>query len=182
MEGGRAPDATPLPPEVGESQLRTWLAYQREEHALAVATFEACTRDALRSANERLLVSRSSPTGQVAQPFIIRFDETVQSWCDGDRSLAACASYMVTPRPSPSATPATPSATAVAAPSSSALPYALSCGPMEQSACEAWAARAVASATELHPGKKVVTVRITGPDGDYDLLFDDGTGILSISN
>lgn len=88
MEGGTSPDATPPPLEVGEGQLRKWLAYERQGHALTVVAFEACTRDALRSANARLLVSRKSPTGQVAQPFISRFDETVQSWCDGDRSLS----------------------------------------------------------------------------------------------
>ncbi len=88
MDGAQSPDATPLPPEVRERQLLAWLAYEREDHALTVATFKACTRDELRSANERLLVSRSGSTGPVAERFIVRFDETIQSWCDGDGSLS----------------------------------------------------------------------------------------------
>jgi hypothetical protein len=87
-EGGHPPDPTPADPQIAEEQLRLWLAYERRAHDLTVATFGACSRDALRSANERLPVSRSSSTGQVAQPFIVRFDESVTSWCEEDRTLS----------------------------------------------------------------------------------------------
>lgn len=55
--------------------------------------------------------------------------------------------------------------------------YDLDCGPMPAAECREWAAEIAANAERAHSGKRVVSITIEGPDGDYSLLFDDGTGI-----
>ena len=94
--------------------------------------------------------------------------------------LAACilvagcaASASLTPRPSSSG----PSATDSPSPSPSERLYKLTCGPMEERACEEWAAGVIGNAAKQYPGKEVVSLTITGADGDYDLVFEDGSAI-----
>jgi hypothetical protein len=63
-------------------------------------------------------------------------------------------------------------------PASTASPpaYALSCGPMEQTECEA---RAAAIATQYAP-KKIVSIRFTSTKGDMQAEFSDGTAVITI--
>ena len=62
------------------------------------------------------------------------------------------------------------------------LPYALDCGPMQRTDCERHARQIAERAGRNHPGRTVVSVHITGPDGDYDVLLDDGTAIIATFN
>jgi hypothetical protein len=55
--------------------------------------------------------------------------------------------------------------------------YALECGDVPAEACALLANDIVATAKQLHPGKRVVQVFVHSADGDYDVLFDDGTMI-----
>ena len=75
--------------------------------------------------------------------------------------LAGCG-----PAGASSATPAAPTGGA----------YQLTCGPVPPNDCVAWANDIVANAHTQNPGRMVVSVTFTGADGDYELIFDDGTG------
>jgi hypothetical protein len=81
--------------------------------------------------------------------------------------------------PRPSAPPAAPTASpqAVTTASPPARSYALRCGPMPVAECEERANGIVARAEQAHPGRTVVSIEFSAADGDYELLFDDGTGI-----
>jgi hypothetical protein len=53
---------------------------------------------------------------------------------------------------------------------------------MERIRCEALSETIAARMTTEYPDKVLVSVSITGPDGDYQAEFDDGTGIAAIYN
>lgn len=89
----------------------------------------------------------------------------------GDVSPSAAA------QPSSPASPALVAASLSPAAAAPERPYELTCGPMDVTACETWADEIVAAVEKEHPGKTVVSLVITGSDGDYDLFFDDGSGI-----
>ena len=97
-------------------------------------------------------------------------------------TVAACASKPGESTPAPLAPSPVPAITEAAPPPSAAvssapdLAYALSCGSMEQSKCEATAALIAERAHESHPGKTIASIAITAADGDFDLFFADGTG------
>jgi hypothetical protein len=92
--------------------------------------------------------------------------------------LVACGSGETPPSGTdqPSATPIVESQAPIP---SEAAPrnYALECGPMQAQACDVLAEGLAVGAEKNHPGRTVVSIQITGADGDYELLFDDGTAI-----
>ena len=84
----------------------------------------------------------------------------------GQRSPEAKPSVVETASPAASATPA-----------AADLPYRLDCGPMEQIECEATASRIATTVNKWKPDRVIITITIRRLDGDYDLAFDDGTGV-----
>jgi hypothetical protein len=76
--------------------------------------------------------------------------------------LLASPSSLTSPSPSPVASP-------------SALAYELMCAGVERSTCEALARSIVAS-----QAKRVVSITVSSPKGDYHLTFDDGTGMARV--
>lgn len=103
--------------------------------------------------------------------------------------LVGCGQSEPLPTAPPAPTSATvPSTSVTSAPSiapspttgpmltASPLAYALSCGPMEQTDCEA---RAAALAKQYAP-RKLVSIRFTSTKGDMQAEFSDGTGVVTI--
>jgi hypothetical protein len=53
-------------------------------------------------------------------------------------------------------------------------PYEMDCGPMEENACHTHGSEVIGVAADRYPGRHVIRITITSPDGDYWFLFEDG--------
>jgi len=97
-------------------------------------------------------------------------------------TIAACA----TPVPSPSLRSegpiptalATDSARSIAPPTEAALPFELTCGPMDAFACDGLATQIASDLAREYPEKRIVSMALSGPDNGYTALFDDGTAVV----
>ena len=97
-------------------------------------------------------------------------------------AIAACA----TPVPSPPSRSEAPTPTSLASPfpsagaaaSEAAKAFDLKCGPIEQLACDALAAKIASDLAREYPGKQIVSMALSGPDDGYTVRFDDGTAVV----
>jgi hypothetical protein len=137
--------------------------------------------------NERACAGGQSPEGRVLPPAITVTAESVaiaiavQPRPGGNDCMGNPDSPMTIELPEPlDGRPLFDGA--VFPPAGPIASYGLECGDVPAQACALLARDIVANAKRLHPGKRVVQVFVHSADGDYDVLFDDGTGIGSDVN
>ncbi len=82
--------------------------------------------------------------------------------------------------PQPSEVAGTPTSAPAASPGT--FPYILSCGPVDQAACEALASGIAERMARVRPGKDIVEIDIADACGGYTVHFADGTMVRAIAD